>query len=372
MPDVLKPASEEELAETVSRAAREKQPLEVLGLGTKRTFGKPIETAAILDLSRFSGVIAYEPEELILEAGAATPMADIDRLLAKHNQHLAFEPPVAGSLAGVLSTNHSGPRRFVAGAARDHILGVRGVTGRGEIIKAGARVVKNVTGYDVPKLMAGAMGTLAALTTVTFKVMPRPETRETAILTGLDLERALAAMTAAASSSCEISGAAHLPDGRTVIRLEGTPASVAARREALVKLLAPFGRAEVLGRNDSQILWSSIGNVAAFTDAAYLWRISLPPSHASDYIKAVAASARPRFLLDWAGGLVWLAFEDDARSGIVRGVLKEGHATLVRAPEEARLRLAVFHPQAPALAALSRRVKESFDPMGILNPGRMN
>jgi glycolate oxidase FAD binding subunit len=371
MPGVLKPASEEELADTISRAIAEKQPLEVMGLGTRRGFGKPMQTAATLDLSSFSRVISYEPEELILEAGAATPMAEIETLLSKHDQHLAFEPSIGGSLGGVLCTNHSGPRRFKAGAARDHILGVRGVSGRGEIFKGGARVVKNVTGYDVPKLMAGSMGTLAALTTVTFKVLPRPETEETAVLTGLDLERAVAAMNVAASSSCEISGAAHLPDGRTVIRLEGIATSVAARREMLVKLLAAFGKIELLKDADSRKLWIGIRDVTTFQDAKYLWRVSLPPSNAPDYIRALGSSSKPLSLLDWAGGLVWLAFDGEPHVDIVRGVLKEGHATLVRAPQDVRQGVAVFHPQPPALAALSRRVKESFDPMGILNPGRM-
>ncbi|NJM30174.1 MAG: 2-hydroxy-acid oxidase, partial [Rhizobiales bacterium] len=282
-----------------------------------------------------------------------------------------FEPSISGSLGGVLCTNHSGPRRFKAGAARDHILGVRGVSGRGEIFKGGARVVKNVTGYDMPKLMAGSMGTLAALTTVTFKVLPKPETEESAVMTGLNLERAVAAMSAAASSSCEISGAAHLPDGRTVIRLEGIAASVTARRETLEKLLASFGKIEILSGNGSRKLWIGVRDVTAFRDAQYVWRVSLPPSNAPAYVHAVSSSSKPLFLLDWAGGLVWFAFDGEPHVDVVRGVLKEGHASLVRAPEDVRHRVAVFHPRQPALAALSKRVKESFDPMGVLNPGRM-
>jgi glycolate oxidase FAD binding subunit len=372
MPGVLRPKTEEELADTIARAVVEKQPLEVIGLGTRRGFGKPMQTAATLDLSSFSEVISYEPEELILEAGAATPMSEIEKLLSKHNQHLAFEPSIGGSLGGVLCTNHSGPRRFKTGAARDHILGVRGVSGRGEIFKGGARVVKNVTGYDVPKLMAGSMGTLAALTTVTFKVLPRPETEETAVLTGLNLESAVAAMSAAASSSCEISGAAHLPDGRTVIRLEGIVASVAARRDALLKLLVSFGKIEILNKEGSRKLWMDVRDVTAFRDAAYLWRVSLPPSNAPAYVHEVSSSSKPLSLFDWSGGLVWLAFDGEPHVGAVRGLLKDGHATLVRAPQDVRQRVAVFHPQPPAHAALSKRVKESFDPMGILNPGRMD
>jgi len=206
-----------------------RSPFEVIGTGSKRALGRPI-TATPLDLSKFNSIIAYEPEELILEAGAAAKLSEIQKLLARQNQVLSFEPPDfsnilgskhSGSLGGVLACNLSGPRRIKAGAARDHVLGLSGVSGRGEIYQAGARVVKNVTGYDVPRLMAGSYGTLSCFTSIIFKVQPKPEVEITLHMKCKTSAEALALMTLGQQSSCEVSSAAFVPEQGVYLRLEG-------------------------------------------------------------------------------------------------------------------------------------------------------
>ena len=255
MTDILKPRDAKEVEDAVRWALGNDKALEVAGQGTKRSLGRPSQTDLTLDLSGLSGVTLYEPEELVLSAKAGTPLAEIEALLEKNNQQLAFEPmdygPLLGgqagqgTIGGAIAANLSGPRRIKAGAARDHFLGVTAVTGRAETIKSGGRVVKNVTGYDMCKLLAGSWGTLAAMTDITVKVLPKAETEATVIVEGLDDARACAAMAAAMGSSCDVSGAAHLPDhvaswfdglpkaeAATALRLEGyAPRSrIAARR----------------------------------------------------------------------------------------------------------------------------------------------
>ena len=379
MAHVLSPSSNAELSDMLRGAAA---PFEVVGTGTKRAIGRPVETSQVLSLDRFSGIALYEPEELILEAGAATPLTDIEAAVAQKNQQLAFEPPDlstitgsgrAGTIGGVLACNLSGPRRLKAGAARDHILGVTCVSGHGEVFKAGARVVKNVTGYDLPKLMAGSFGTLAAITSVTFKVLPRPETEETVCLQDLADTDAVKAMSLAMQSSCEVSGAAHVPGRGTFLRLEGIAASVAYRRDKLLSLF--HGWNSVLPEADSRALWRVVRDVTVLPldGEECLWRISVPPGDAPGVTARVAAASKARWFYDWAGGLVWLAVPggEDAGQALVRGAITAGHATLVRAPDAIRRTCEVFQPLPSAHAALSARVKAAFDPRGLLNPGRM-
>lgn len=379
MTGTLRPASEAELANLLVEA---EGPLELVGTGTKRGLGRPVEAGRTLDLSGFADLHAYEPEELIFEAGAGMQLADATALIAARGQQLAFEPPDfsrllgsahAGTLGGMLACNLAGPRRLKMGAARDHVLGIRGVSGRGDIFKSGARVVKNVTGYDVPKLMANSWGTLAALTSVTFKVLPRPETEETVVLDGLDDREAVAAMSLAMQSPCEVSGAAHVPGEGTCLRLEGIAASVAYRRDLLARALGRPVR--VLAAPTSQARWAAIRDVTRFADAPdrLVWRLSLTPSEAPDAVARIRQQIDARHYYDWAGGLVWLdiPYTDDASAALVRGAIGSGHALLFRAPRELRAAVAVFQPQPPALAALASRVKAALDPRHLLNPGRM-
>lgn len=400
MVDTLKPRDGKEVEEAVRWALANEKPIEITGQGTKRAIGRPSQTDLTLDLSGLSGVTLYEPAELVLSARAGTPLAEIETLLEKNNQELAFEPmdygPLlggeanGGTLGGVIAANLSGPRRIKAGAARDHFLGVTAVTGRGETIKSGGRVVKNVTGYDLCKLLAGSWGTLAAMTDVTIKVLPKAETEATVLLTGLDDVRACVAMAAAMASSCDVSGAAHLPDhvaswfdglpkpeASTVLRLEGFAPSVAHRKEALAALLKVFGPVTLLDEKDSRSLWRSIRDVKPFSSEAVrkrpLWRISVAPSHGHEIARAITPAAQ--MFYDWGGGLVWLAmpFAGEPDAAAIRSAVAAvgGHATLVRAPASVRASVDVFAPEEPAVRALGKRVKESFDPKGVLNPGRM-
>lgn len=380
MADVVKPASLAELAECVRSADT---PFEIIGSGTKRGLGRPVQAARTLDMSGFSDVIIYEPEELILETGAGTRLADIEVLIAAKGQQLAFEPPDysrvlgsahSGSIGGLIACNLSGPRRIKAGAARDHILGIHGVTGMGDMFKAGARVVKNVTGYDMPKLLTGSYGTLAALSAIILKVLPRPETEETIVLEGLDDTQAIAHMSIAMQSSCEVSGAAHIPGEGTYLRLEGIAPSVAYRRDQLARTLGQ--PVQVLAARSSMAKWQAIRDASMFAGdlTRPLWRLSVTPSDAPRLIALLSSQMDLLHCLDWAGGLVWIEVPPSADAGAaaIRTALPSGHAMLFRAPDSVRAAVDVFQPQAPALAALSSRVKASFDPKGLFNPGRMS
>ena len=400
MADVIKPRAAKEVEEAVRWALGDDKALEVAGSGSKRLIGRPSQTDITLDLSGLCGVTLYEPEELVLSAKAGTPLSEIEALLEKNNQQLAFEPmdygPLfggkagQGTLGGAIAANLSGPRRIKAGAARDHFLGFTAVTGRAETIKSGGRVVKNVTGYDLCKLIAGSWGTLAAMTDVTLKVLPKAESEASVLVQGLDDARACAAMAAAMGSSCDVSGAAHLPDhvasyfdglpgpeAATMLRLEGFAPSVKHRKEALAALMKPFGPVALLDEAQSRVLWQSVRQVKPFAAQAArarpLWRISTAPARGHEIAAAITPAAQ--MFYDWAGGLIWVAmpYADEPDAGSIRAAVKAvgGHATLVRAPAAVRAAVDVFEPQQAALAALSKRVKESFDPKGVLNPGRM-
>jgi glycolate oxidase FAD binding subunit len=400
MTDILKPRDAKETEDAVRWALSHDKALEVAGHGTKRAVGRPSQTDVTLDLSGLNGVTLYEPAELVLSAHAGTPLADIEKLLDKNHQELAFEPmdygPLLGgeagqgTIGGVLAANLSGPRRIKAGAARDHFLGVTAVTGRAETIKSGGRVVKNVTGYDMCKVLAGSWGTLAAMTDVTLKVLPRAETEATIVVEGLDDARACAAMAAAMGSPCDVSAAAHLPDhvasyfdglpnaeAATALRLEGVAPSVKHRRETLAALMKPFGPVVMLEEKESRALWKSVREVRPFASEASrqrpLWRISTAPARGHEVAAAITPAAQ--MFYDWAGGLIWVAmpYGDEPDAEHIRDAVAAvgGHATLVRAPASVRASADVFQPQDAALAALGKRVKDAFDPKGVLNPGRM-
>lgn len=396
--ETLKPETSAQVVEAISWATGEETPVEIVGAGTKRGFGRPMDDgnrtiAHTLDLSGLSGITLYEPEELVLSAWAGTPLAEIEAAIADKGQMLAFEPPQfarlyggeGGTLGGMIACNLAGPRRPKAGSARDHILGIEAVTGRGDLVKSGGRVVKNVTGYDLSKLLTGSFGTLAALTQITIKVLPAVETEETILVSGTDDAVAVDLMSAALNSSNEVSASAHLPVGTgaipgpvTAFRVEGFVPSVAARGDTLRELFGGQGTVTALDREGSQAFWASVRDVdgMAVGDTP-LWRLSVAPNRAADIVAAISATIPGTAQYDWAGGLIWFQMEsavDGAGHAAIRSILAThdgGHATLVRAPEEMRRAVDVFEPQPAPLAALSARVKESFDPRHILNPGRM-
>jgi glycolate oxidase FAD binding subunit len=398
--DIAKPHDAKEVEDAVRWALGHDKTLDVIGRGSKRALGRPSQTDLTLDLSGLSEITLYEPEELVLSAKAGTPVAAIEKLLDDNNQELAFEPidygpllggaPEAGTIGGALAANLSGPRRIKAGAARDHFLGATAVTGRGETIKTGGRVVKNVTGYDLCKVLAGSWGTLAAMTDVTIKVLPKAETEATLLIHGLDDAQAAAAMAAAMGSPFDVSGAAHLPDhvasrfdalpnaqATTALRLEGVAPSVTHRSKALAELMKPYGERTLIYAADSRALWRSIRDVKAFsapdTIERPLWRISTAPGQGHRIAAQITPAAQ--MFYDWAGGLVWIAmpFADEPDAKAIRAAVAAcgGHATLVRAPAAVRAAADVFEPQDKGVAALGKRIKESFDPKGVLNPGRM-
>tara|TARA_R110002020_G_scaffold136630_30_gene304961 strand:- start:7791 stop:9008 length:1218 start_codon:yes stop_codon:yes gene_type:complete len=393
------PETEEEVARSVSEAHAAGLPIEIRGGGTRTGLGRPLQCASTLSLARLTGITNYDPSELVMAARAGTPLAEVGTALAVNNQMLTFEPmdhrPLLGStgeptIGGVFAGNVSGPRRILAGAARDNLLGVRFVNGAGDVVKSGGRVMKNVTGLDLVKLLAGSWGTLGVMCEVIFKVLPRPETSVSIAVSGLNDAEAAEAMAAAMAMSVEVSGAAHLPesvvskvaDGRlkdgplTVLRLEGLTPSVEVRSGRLVAEMRRRGEVSVLDTPETERLWRDIRDVKPFASqhTKPVWRVSVAPNAGHQLVAALRLKTGVDAFYDWQGGLVWLQMEADPDADLVRQYIKAlggGHATLVRADAATRASVPVFEPQPQVLEALSRRIKDQFDPAGVLNPGRM-
>lgn len=397
----------QDVEDAVRAAIAGEQPLEIVGHGSKRAIGHPMATNAVLDLSGLNAVTAYEPNELIITVQAGAPLADVQSLIDAKNQQFAFEPmdtsallgtPALGTIGGMIGVGLAGPRRIKAGGARDHLLGAHAVSGFGDSFKTGGRVVKNVTGYDLCKLLTGSWGTLAVMTEVTLKVMPKPESERTLVLSGLDDLAANRAMTAALGSPYDVSGAAHLPNSAfrpaagalagfaakgqavTLLRLEGIAASVADRSGSLAKVLAPYGAVGMIEEAGSAAVWAELRDVLPFAANGALgawpvWRIVCPPAAGGALGQALARDTGGDVIYDWGGGLIWAALppKPDAQAGLLRQRVEAagGHATLIRASDDIRRHVDVFHPQAAGLAALGERVRNSFDPKSILNRGRL-
>lgn len=396
---MLTPTTETEAAEIIRDHAASRTPLAIRGGGTRAGFGNAVIAESILSSAALTGITAYNPAEMVITAHAGTPVAEIEAALAENGQGMAFEPmdhrglmgtSCTPTIGGLFAVNSSGPRRFNAGAARDHLLGVRFVNGTGEIVKAGGRVMKNVTGLDLVKLLAGSYGTLGFLTDVTFKVLPTPKMAETVVISGLEDADAVRAMAAALSLSVEVSGAAHLPEsvrGRfvggalpegaaTVLRLEGLAASVAVRADKLSAAMAGFGPVSRLAQDQSLTLWREIRDVAPYADGTSrpLWRVSMAPSEAYKLVAGLRLRAGIDAFYDWQGGLIWMRMEADPEGEVLRHGIRTlggGHATLMRAPDAIRASIPALEPQSPAVAALSERIREKFDPHGVFNPGLM-
>lgn len=398
MNDILKPENEAQILEAVQWAVSgNAKTLNIVGLGTKRDLGNPVNADVTLDISKHTGITLYEPEELVMSARAGTPVAEVQAALDEAHQMLAFEPwsPIhlyghdggtasdGGTVSGMFACAMTGPRRPLVGSARDHLLGFHAVSGRGENFKSGGRVVKNVTGFDLSKLMAGSMGTLGVMTDVTFKVLPKPEKSRTILVFGAtDFAQA---MRDAQNSPYEVSGVAHLPQtiaarsdvsyvkdaaaSVTAVRVEGPAPSVEVRCTALREMLSPYGAVEELHTVNTVTLWREIRDVSYFATDRQIWRLSVAPTEGL----AIAAQLNGEHYFDWAGGLIWLALKpsDDADVERVRGAVKNGHATLMRATANVRAKVGVFQPQDDGVAALMTRVRAGFDPHSILNPGRM-
>jgi glycolate oxidase FAD binding subunit len=391
------PHSEAEAAAIIGDAAQNRQSIEIFGGRTKRIIGKPINGAITLSSSAMSGIVAYTPSEMVITAKAGAPLDEIKTALAENNQELAFDPMDYRGLLGsagtptigaVAAANLSGPRRFVVGAARDALLGVRFINGLGEIVKNGGRVMKNVTGLDLVRLMAGSWGTLGFLTEVTFKVLPRAQTETTLVLLGLDDAAGIAALAAAMATHCEVTGAAHVPEfvnatlldgqlkseGATFLRFQGSAQSVPARLAFLQERFKNTAQL-VLDAETSRQVWKQIRDVQPFqNDHRPIWRVSMAPSRGYEMVDVIRRHAGLAAFYDWQGGLIWLRMEAGAEDVLLRrtiAALGAGHSTLIRADEATRQTASVFQPQAPAITALTARVKAAFDPAGVFNPGRM-
>jgi glycolate dehydrogenase FAD-binding subunit len=396
------PDSTVELAHLVAEAADTRTPIEVRGRGSKHEVGRPVQAGSVVSTERLSEITLYEPTELVLSALAGTPVAEVERVLAERGQQLAFEPidlgPALGgkhgqgSIGGVFATNLSGSRRVQAGAARDHMLGMRGVNGRGEAIKAGGRVMKNVTGYDLGRALGGSWGTLAVMTEITIKVLPAPQETRTLICFGLTDASAVEALGVAFGTPYEVSGAVHLHEhlaghfsdeeiagargAVTAIRIENFPIATRHRINRLKDRLAAYNPAAELDTERSRRFWSEVKSLKMFQGSERpLWRISTAPSRAAKLVGIIARTLDIRAFYDWAGGLIWLETEltSDAGTVEIRRTLAEfgGHATLIRAEPATRASVDVFQPLDAPLMALTAKLKAAFDPVGILNPGRM-
>ena len=363
----MRPQTVEELSRIIAAAAAEGGKLELRGGGSKAAVGAPRD-ARILELAEFAGILDYDPAELVLTARAATPLAQIEAALAEQGQMLAFEPfdhgPIFGrpegaaTIGGVIAAGVAGSRRLSRGGARDHLLGFKAVSGRGEAFVGGGKVVKNVTGYDLSKVMTGSWGRLAALTEVTLKVLPRPQQVLSLAVAGLDPAAATALMSKAMGSQADVAAAAHEP-GFTVVRLEGFGPSVEAR-SALLRALAPL---RPLARDDAERFWAR--QRRPLHGREVLWRISVPPSRAAQVVAALGGD----WAMDWAGGLIWSS-SPDASAVRQAAAAAEGHAMLLRAPESLRAEVPALHPQPAGVAALEARVRQAFDPAGVFETGR--
>lgn len=381
----MRPTRAEDLRDIVADAARDVRPIEVVSGGSKRAIGKPGRPASAVELGELTGVIDYVPSELVLTVRPATPLAEIEDLLASNCQMLAFEPwdhaslfgsaEPAATIGGVVAAGVAGPRRVSAGGARDHLLGFEAVSGRGEIFRAGGKVVKNVTGFDLSKAIAGSWGQLAIMTEMTLKVLPRPKSVVTLAFTGLDAEAAVRAMSAGLGSRNAVAAAAHAPasGGRpslTALRIEGFAASVEARAAALIDELRDQGTLHELSTSDAADLWRSVTKAIPLADAEALWRVHIAPSQTSGLARSIEA-AGGRYLIDWAGAALWVGAP--AACNVRKLALaSSGHAMLVRAPDELRSRVRARQAGTATIAALETRLRRAFDPAGILDPDRFS
>ena len=386
-----------EAIDAIKTAASLNQSLAVEGAGTKQELGRYRHASQTLSLKRYAGVTLYEPEELVMSARAGTTVREIEALLERNNQHLAFEPinynymlgmnEELCTIGGVIAVNASGPRRIKTGAARDHLLGFYAINGLGECVKSGGRVMKNVTGFDLSKLICGSYGTLALITDVTLKVMPKPETEQTLLLRNLSEHSGLVQLRRASASPYDVSAYAMIPAGMmqsskdhiTALRIEGPEISVMSRTKDLLSYLDDSGAEfETLASGSSSSFWKKIKDAQPIAKySGQIWRLSVAPSAGFEIVQLLKGFDLPLqgYFYDWAGGLIWLAIEPtgDAHESRIRAAVnqKGGHATLIRAGREVRSAIDVFHPQEAPLAALSKRIKEAFDPDHVLERGRM-
>lgn len=381
MARVYTPGTVPELSEIILSAAADETTLGIHGGRSKQEIGAPTVDADRLDMRRFSGVVDYDPPELVLTVRAGTALSEVQSRVAEQGQMLAFDPwdhgrmmgrePGAATIGGVVAAGVAGPRRLSAGGARDHLLGFEAVNGRGEVFKAGSRVVKNVTGFDLSKLVTGSWGRIVAITQLTLKVLPRPESSETLLIRGLAPDVAVAQMGAALASPAAVAAAAHVPSWEdqpaTLLRLEGIGESVTARASALRAMLGAGATLDRMDGSVADMLWGRVADADLLHRDRPLWRIVIAPSRAAAFVDALGHAD---WLIDWGGALVWAATDLDAN--VIRDAARSagGHAMLVRAGPRLRHRVPAFHPPDPGVGRLERRLRNAFDPDGVFDTGR--
>ncbi len=390
MKNLVEPDSEQEIAACIKNAYSQVTPVEIIGGGTRSGLGHRVIANSKIGLGNHAGIKLYEPEALTLVAKAGTPLAQVQKLLLENAQRLPFEPmshcAVFGTkenstIGGVVACNISGPRRIQAGACRDSLVGIRFVDGKGKIIKNGGRVMKNVTGLDLVKLLCGSHGTLGVITEVAFKVLPIAEREATLGISGLSVEAAVSTLSQALATPFDITGAAHFADYKgkslTLMRVEGFSNQVDYRLSGLQNTLGENLDAQIIEGKEHTDLWRSVQDVKSFNETELpLWRISTKPSEAPVIYSAVCRQFDAKFIFDWGGGLIWIQTEDSSIKCVeeIRKIISRcgGHATLVRGSDELRRVTSVFQPQSRRIAELSKFIRKKFDPAGILNPGRLN
>ena len=402
------PQNEREVATLIRKFYKSNIPIELIGSGSKRKIGKTLQCAKTLNLSKLNGIIEYLPEELYIKVKAGTSIKAIEQELKKNNQQLVFEPidfgyflngeSDYGTAAGQVACNISGSRRFKVGSVRDHVLGFRGVNGRGEIIKSGGVVVKNVTGYDLSKLICGSYGTLVALTEITFKVLPLPEESKTLVINNQKIEKAVHFLDKSISSSNDISGAVFFPDkpmisgssmnientfklndlkqegSITAIRIEGSKNSIDHRIENLINELQIINlNVSILEVHQSEVFWNKVKALEFFSNSKNnIIRIVIPPSECVNLIYQF--SNKFKYYLDWGGALMWLeVFElsEEMFESIRKKVVKRGgYVTMIKNSNYLPYVEDVFTISSERFN-ISQNIKKSFDPKRILNPGKM-
>jgi len=391
MTNLIAPHREADIAREVALATSTGEPLAIEGNGSKRALLRPVQAARTLSTRNLSGITLYRPTELVLSARAGTPIEEIEATLAERGQMLAPEPPdtralfdtdIPATIGGIVAANLSGPRRITAGAIRDHVLGLRFVNGAGEVVRSGGRVLKNVTGLDLCKLLTGSHGTLGVITEVTLKVLPASETSATITVRVPDLDAGVRALSAGLASPFGVTGAALLPTGHgalegpvALLRLEDFASSVAYRSDRLAASLSGIGEIGVLAPDASVALWRAVRDATPLAPQPEeaIWRVSVRP-RSGPQVAAAAIALGYRALLDWGGGLVWIAgpaTEAGHQAVMDAARAARGTFTLFRAPEPLRAAVAVLPEEPAPLAAIGRRVKAALDPAGVLNPGRM-
>ena len=409
MTERFSPESEQQAAELVRWALSEDKTLALRGTNTKQGFGVAVEADCELSLERLTGIVEYHPEELVMQARPGTSLAEIEQTLGQRRQRLEFEPPLlgrlygtdggsgaGGTIGGIFAGNLAGPRRFKAGGARDHILGIRAVNGRGEIYKSGGKVIKNVSGYDLSKLAAGSWGTLSVLTELSFKVLPAPPASASLAIWGLSTADGASLLTTLASSPCEPSGLAFLPgaalaaidqdamdfagESLTIARLEGAKSSVKERTRSLKQLLPAGCEAEVLPPDASELCWTWIRDLAplqAPQACPVVLRAAIPPASAVAVAGFLDQLGARVWLLDAAGNWLWAGLPQAAAADQLDALRREvaaggGSVALYRAPEAVKKRVGIYAFPDEAVKNLNEKIKNSFDPRHVFNPGRLH